>query len=81
MGEKEGWEKLVQATVDLVDAYENFGPQTREGGVDDGVVAKDWRFKARSAVRGVMGRGKDGWDGTEEWARLVEVLDGLKGSA
>lgn len=81
MGEKEGWEKVVQATVDLVDAYENFGMQTKEGAEDGVVVAKDWKFKARSAVRGVMGRGKDGWEGTEGWERLVEVLAGLKGSA
>jgi hypothetical protein len=27
------------------------------------LVAKDWRFKSRSAVRGIMGKGKEFWDG------------------
>lgn len=73
------WNKVVEATVDLADAYENLGTRTREG--SEAVVAKDWRFKARSAVRGIMGRGKDSWEGTEGWERLKECLDGLKGSA
>jgi len=81
MGEKEAWEKVVQATTDLVEAYESFGPRMREGSEVDAVVAKDWKFKARSAVRGVMGRGKDGWEGTEGWEKLVNVLEELKASS
>ena len=42
-------------------------------------VAKDWKFKARSAVRGIMGRGKDSWEGTEGWERLKGVMEGLRG--
>lgn len=82
MGEPEAWEKVVQATTDLVEAYESFGPRTREGeGGEKALVAKDWKFKARSAVRGIMGRGKDGWEGTDGWQKLVDVLEELKGSA
>jgi hypothetical protein len=42
------------------------------------MVAKDWRFKARLAVKGVMGRGKNNWEGTAGWERLKECLEGLK---
>lgn len=76
------WNDVVDATVDLCDAYENFGPRERTEGMGagaGGLVAKDWRFKGRSAVRGVMGRGRDCWEGTEGWERLKGALEGLKG--
>ncbi|KAI4282644.1 MAG: hypothetical protein L6R35_005340, partial [Caloplaca aegaea] len=49
--ESEGlWRDVVDATEDLVDAYESLGARTREGGMGEGeLVAKDWKFKARSA--------------------------------
>ncbi|KAL8723338.1 MAG: hypothetical protein Q9225_000321, partial [Loekoesia sp. 1 TL-2023] len=51
--ESEGlWKDVVDATGDLVDAYESLGERTRESGMGEGeLVAKDWRFKARAAVR------------------------------
>ncbi|CAF9941398.1 MAG: hypothetical protein HETSPECPRED_003225 [Heterodermia speciosa] len=72
--EAEGlWREVAEATGELVDAYESLGERKREGGLGEGeVVAKDWRFKARSAVRGVIGRAKEGWEGSEE-------MDGLRG--
>ncbi|TKA24844.1 hypothetical protein B0A50_06573 [Salinomyces thailandicus] len=79
--ENEGvWDGVVEATVRLCEAYESFGPMERTEGLAAGeVVAKDWRFKARSAVRGVLGKAKGGWEGTEGWERLQEVMQGLKG--
>ncbi|KAL8835083.1 MAG: hypothetical protein Q9170_003460 [Blastenia crenularia] len=74
------WRDVVDATVELVDAYESFGEQRREGGSGEGeLVAKDWKFKSRSAVRSVLGRGKEGWEGSEGWAELSASLEGLKG--
>ncbi|KAF2817382.1 TPR-like protein [Mytilinidion resinicola] len=81
-GSVEQWEGVVDATVELADAYESLGEMERTEGLAAGsgeVVAKDWRFKARSAVRGIMGRGKESWEGTEGWERLVMALEGLKG--
>ncbi|KAI9816266.1 MAG: hypothetical protein M1827_001867 [Pycnora praestabilis] len=77
------WEGVVDATVELVDAYESLGLMERTEGLGAGegeVVAKDWRFKGRSAVRGIMGRGKGSWEGTRDWERLSEALEGLKGA-
>ncbi|MCJ1360947.1 hypothetical protein MMC16_000042 [Acarospora aff. strigata] len=79
-----GWEEVVDATVELVDAYESLGPRRRVDGLVDGgeggdmdeeggvLVCKEWRFKARSAVRAVMGRAREVWEGGEGW----EVLRG-----
>lgn len=76
------WKELVEACEELVDAYETYGPQeTTEGlAADSGTpVAKDWKFKARSACRSVMSKGKaHGWEDSEGYERLREVLDGLK---
>ncbi|KAI9930185.1 hypothetical protein ASPWEDRAFT_167853 [Aspergillus wentii DTO 134E9] len=76
MGDEKKWSEVVRATEKLVcDGYAKFGPMDKEGqeGVADGeaeLVAKDWRFKARSAVRGILGKGKDFWEDSEGWTRL-----------
>ncbi|KAE9988818.1 hypothetical protein EG328_007422 [Venturia inaequalis] len=83
-GKESEWDGVVEATVDLVSAYETFGPKEKTEGLGAGggeLVMKEWKFKSRSAVRGIMGRGKDSWEGTKGWDRLVEALEGLKGSS
>ncbi|EUC46336.1 hypothetical protein COCMIDRAFT_4608 [Bipolaris oryzae ATCC 44560] len=75
------WNAVVDMTVDLVDAYETLGPRERTEGLSAGsgeVVAKDWKFKSRSAVRSVMGKGKENWEDTAGWEKLVERLEELK---
>lgn len=78
--EKAKWTEVVNATIDLADAYESLGERKRESGLGTGevLVCKEWKFKARSAVRGVMGRARDGWEGTEGWERLLGRLAELK---
>lgn len=79
--EKE-WDAVAQQTVDLVDAYETLGPRERTEGLAAGsgeLVAKDWKFKARSAVRSVMGKGKEMWEDSAGWDKLKNRLDELKG--
>jgi tetratricopeptide (TPR) repeat protein len=79
--EKE-WDELVDATVELADAYESLGQLKRTEGLGAGeIVAKDWKFKARSAVRSVIGKGKTNWEGTKGWDRLEDCLGGLKSYA
>ncbi|KAI9833921.1 MAG: hypothetical protein M1819_003430 [Sarea resinae] len=76
------WNGIVDATVELVDAYESLGEMERTEGLAAGsgqLVAKDWKFKARSAIRGVLGRAKDGWEGSDGWERLKACADGLRG--
>jgi hypothetical protein len=75
MQDRDGWESVVAATDNLVSAYENYGPQEKADGSE---VQKGWRMKARSAVRGVMGRARDAWEGSGEWILLEEKLEELK---
>jgi len=80
-GTEKQWDGVVDATIDLADAYESLGSMERTEGLGAGageLVAKDWRFKSRSAVRGITGRGKDSWEGTDGWERLKTCLAGLK---
>lgn len=77
------WDAVAQQTVDLVDAYETLGPRERTEGLAAGsgeLVAKDWKFKARSAIRSVMGKAKEMWEDTKGWDMLVERMDELKAS-
>ncbi|KXT04233.1 hypothetical protein AC579_8347 [Pseudocercospora musae] len=76
------WNSVVEATVRLVESYESLGTRERTEGMGAGsgeVVMRDWRFKGRTAVRGILGRGKDCWEGTQGWERLRECMEGLKG--
>jgi tetratricopeptide (TPR) repeat protein len=82
-GTETQWNGVVDRTIDLVDAYETLGPRERTEGLaasSGEVVAKDWKFKARSAVRSVMGKGKESWEDGEGWERLVGRLEELKAS-
>ena len=79
------WGDVVDATVELVDAYESLGERRRTEGLgavdeEDGkdgegkseMVCPTWKFKARSAIRSVMGKGKESWEVSEGWKRLEE---------
>jgi tetratricopeptide (TPR) repeat protein len=73
------WDAVVDATVRLCDSYESFGPMERTEGMGAGeLVAKDWKFKARSATKGIMRKGEECWGETKGYGRLQEALDGLK---
>jgi tetratricopeptide (TPR) repeat protein len=86
MGDEKPWLQVVTATEKLVrDGYAKFGPMDREdqkleGDQEAELVAKDWRFKARSAVRGILGKGKDFWEGSEGWERLKELQSEVTGN-
>jgi hypothetical protein len=69
--DKEGWRTVVERTDDLVSILENYGEKVPE-------IGTRWKGKARSAIRSVMGKAKESWDGSDEWGRLVALLDGLK---
>lgn len=76
------WDAVVEATVRLCDSYESLGSRERTEGLASGagtLVASDWKFKARSAIRGIMNRGKDSWQDTTGWERLQDAQQALKG--
>lgn len=69
------WNQAVDYCSDLVDAYTNFGPM--DGRIEGSVVCKDWKFKARSAIRTLMGKGKAFWEDSEGWDRLKTMKEDL----
>ncbi|KAF6828237.1 TPR repeat-containing protein [Colletotrichum plurivorum] len=69
--EESAWKVVVARTDELVSVLENFGE-----GVEG--VGSRWRGKARNAVRSVMSRGKEAWEGGEEWRVLEGLMEGLK---
>ena len=76
---KAAWKEVADSTIDLLDGYESLGERTREAGMGAGeLVARDWRFKARSAVRAVLARAREGWEGDDGYGRLSEKLQELK---
>ncbi|UNI20451.1 hypothetical protein JDV02_006536 [Purpureocillium takamizusanense] len=68
------WADVVKRTDELVSALENYGPRARPEAVR-------WKSKARSAVRSVMGRGRESWEGTDGWKTLEGLMEGLKAGA
>ncbi|KAM0561283.1 hypothetical protein ACHAPJ_003161 [Fusarium lateritium] len=65
------WTVVVQRTDELVSVYENWGPSVE-------TIGSKWKGKARSAVRSVMGRGKERWEGSEGWNVLESLMEGLR---
>ncbi|KAK5996971.1 TPR repeat-containing C19B12.01-like protein [Cladobotryum mycophilum] len=66
-----GWDNVVKRTDELVSILENWGPDVE-------AIGQKWRGKARSAVRSVMGRGKENWEGSQGWQTLEGIMEGLK---
>lgn len=69
--DKEAWRIVVQRTDELVAVLENYGPQVES-------VGDKWKGRARAAIRSVMGKGKENWEGSEGWLTLKGLLDGLR---
>lgn len=67
----EAWDAVVARTAELVAAYENWGPRVE-------AIGDRWKSKARSAVRTVMGRGKECWEGSEGWTTLEGLMEDLR---
>lgn len=72
--DKDAWQVVVQRTDELVAVLENYGPEVPE-------VGERWKGKARSAIRSVMGKGKESWEGSEGWETLKGLMEGLKSSS
>lgn len=69
------WEAAVEEAETLADAYRNLAE--KPGRMGD-VVCKDWRYRARTALRGLKGRGKTSHEGSKGWEKLNELLEELK---
>ncbi len=68
--DKGAWGTVVARTDELVSVLENYGPEVE-------AVGSRWKGKARSAVRSVMGKAKDNWEGSEGWTELERLMESL----
>ncbi|KAI1103842.1 hypothetical protein F4804DRAFT_215031 [Jackrogersella minutella] len=67
----DAWDAVVQRTSELVAAYENYGSRVES-------IGSRWKGKARSAVRSVMGKAKEPWEGDHRWQTLLDMMEDLK---
>ncbi|KAK7415134.1 hypothetical protein QQX98_006078 [Neonectria punicea] len=67
------WAVVVERTDTLVSVLENWGPAVE-------AIGPRWKGKARSAVRSVMGKGRENWEGSDGWTVLEGLLENLKSS-
>ncbi|WFD34985.1 hypothetical protein MCUN1_001831 [Malassezia cuniculi] len=72
--DKEAWLHAVAELRDLTDLLSNLGSREEA----DGMVMPDWRFQARTLVRGLMSRTRDSFEDEPEWDELVTLLDELR---
>jgi tetratricopeptide (TPR) repeat protein len=69
--DEDAWRGVVERTEELVSALENYGPEVPE-------IGAKWKFKARNAIRSVMGKAKGNWEGSKDWEHLQELMNGLR---
>ena len=73
------WEKVKDSTIELVDAYESLGEKEVTEGLGTGsgeLVCKNWRYKARMAIKTVSSRRTKA--GFEDLEMLTERIEALK---
>ncbi|GAA5881740.1 hypothetical protein JCM16303_006433 [Sporobolomyces ruberrimus] len=71
-------DKFIEATErveEVVEMLENLG--TKDG-KDGEMIAKDWKFQARSLVRTFLGRTKGAFEDEPQYEKLKELLSELK---
>lgn len=66
------WNETVDACEDLVAAYESLGEMEGKYGPGS-LVCKDWKYKARSTIKSLMSKGKNNWENSDGWERLLEL--------
>ncbi|KAI0114358.1 hypothetical protein GGR51DRAFT_441398 [Nemania sp. FL0031] len=67
----EAWDIVVQRTSELVAAYENYGSRLES-------IGGRWKGKARSAIRSVMGKAKEPWEGDARWNTLQDMMEDVR---
>lgn len=70
------WNESVEACDDLVAAYESLGEMDGRYGAGD-VVCKNWNYKARSTIKSLMSKGKNYWEDSDGWEKLLDIKASL----
>ncbi|GAA6061372.1 hypothetical protein JCM10212_005826 [Sporobolomyces blumeae] len=67
--------EATQRVEQVVEMLENLGPKDNKDGQ---VIAKDWKYQARSLVRTFLGKTKGAFEDEPEYEKLKELLAELK---
>ncbi|GAA5820437.1 hypothetical protein JCM11251_005628 [Rhodosporidiobolus azoricus] len=73
--DKERFKAACERVDEVVTMLENLGTKDKEDGE---LVAKDWKFQARSLVRTFLGRTKEAFEDEPEYQHLKDLLQELK---
>lgn len=73
---EQAWNDAVEATSDLVSAYESLGELPGKHGAGD-AVCKDWKYKARTCVRSLSSKGKATWEDSDGWNTLQQLKEDI----
>lgn len=80
------WAKVVEGTLKVVDAFENYGSlkktfepaEVNNAQKDfDVIVEPGWSQKAKKAIKSVLGKAHDTWEDDEGWVVLKRKLEDL----
>ncbi|QSL64412.1 hypothetical protein MERGE_001713 [Pneumocystis wakefieldiae] len=66
------WIGTVKSAMELVDAYEIFGSMKDHMG---NLIVPDWKFKAKSILCTLKGKGQMYWSESEEFNKIIESLE------
>ncbi|WFD32319.1 hypothetical protein MSPP1_003364 [Malassezia sp. CBS 17886] len=72
------WLLAMEELGELVDLLENFGDRAAAPGSEDEAMP-DWRFQARTLVRGFLTRTRDSFEDEDAWEKMESTLAGLRG--
>ncbi|KAG5440064.1 hypothetical protein PCK2_000576, partial [Pneumocystis canis] len=72
---KDIWIGAVDSAMELVDAYKKFGSLKDCSG---NLIVPDWKFKARSVLQSLKGKGQLCWSDSEEFDTINQCLKELK---
>ncbi|KAG4300744.1 hypothetical protein PCK1_002821 [Pneumocystis canis] len=72
---KDVWIGAVESAMELVDAYKKFGSLKDHTG---NLIAPDWKFKARSVLQSLKGKGQICWSESEEFDEINKCLKEFK---
>ncbi|RKF82696.1 TPR repeat-containing protein C19B12.01 [Golovinomyces cichoracearum] len=82
------WNAVVESTIRIVDALQNYGPMpsvttTKDITNNSGksitylTVEAAWKQKAKKAIKSVLGKAQDVWEDSDGWGILQQKLDDL----
>ncbi len=72
LSDKGKWGEAVQMLRETVELLQNLGERSASDELEE-MAMSDWRFKARSLVRGFMARCREAYGEEPEWERLEEL--------